>query len=163
MIRMIVEPYWITPQLAIVPRPRGGDWLDDEMLAMRQAGVDVVVSMIEPFEAQELGLAREEASATQAGMRFVSFPIQDRGTPPNIAQFNQFLTGLELALAEGKRIGVHCRGCIGRSSVVAASLLIRAGTPTAQAWDQIEAARGSPVPDTLEQLEWVAQHIGPLA
>ena len=159
---MIIEPYWITPQLSIVPRPHGGDWLDDEMLAMRQAGVDVVVSMIEPFEAQELGLAREEASAIQAGIRFVSFPIQDRGTPPNLEQFNQFLTSLEQVLAEGKRIGIHCRGCIGRSSVVAASLLIRAGAPTTQAWDQIEAARGSPVPDTLEQLEWVARHIRPL-
>jgi len=41
------------------------------------------------------------------------------------------------------------------------SLLIRSGIPASEAWSQIEAARGSPVPDTLEQLEWVDRHIRP--
>jgi protein-tyrosine phosphatase len=159
---MVVEPYWINTQLAIVPRPRGGDWLDDEMRALRHAGIDVLVSMIEPYEARELGLEREEASATQAGLQFVSFPIQDRCTPSDLDKFNRFLAGLEQSEAQGKRIGVHCRGCIGRASVVAASLLIRAGIPAETAWTQVERARGCPVPDTLEQLEWVAQYIRPL-
>lgn len=44
---MKVYPYWVTTQLAIVPRPRGDDWLDDEMVALREAGIDVVVSMLE--------------------------------------------------------------------------------------------------------------------
>ena len=155
---MVVQPYWINSQLAIVPRPRGGDWLDDEMLALREVGIDLVVSMIEQPEAAELGLAGEEEASTRAGMAFINFPIQDRGVP-DLQKFDQFLANLEKQLADSKRIGVHCRGCIGRASVVAASLLMRSGISAADAWSQVEIARDAPVPDTLEQLEWVNRHI----
>jgi protein-tyrosine phosphatase len=157
---MIARPYWITGELAILRRPRE-ERLDDEMLALREAGLHVVVSMLEDFEAKAIGLEREEMAATRAGLRFVSFPIQDGTAPRNVQQFDEFLTMLEKCLAEDQRIGVHCYGCIGRSSVVAASLLIRSGIPAEQAWNQIGIARQSVVPDTLEQLEWVARHIRP--
>jgi protein-tyrosine phosphatase len=157
---MIVEPYWINHELAIVPRPRGGDWLDDEMQALYKSGVHIVVSMLEEPEAKELGLDREGAAAADAGLGFISFPIPDRGVP-KLRQFDEFLVRLETELASGKRIGVHCRGCIGRASVVAASLLIRSGLSAEKAWNQIEVARGTPVPDTLEQLEWVGRNMRP--
>ena len=48
-------------RLAIVPRPRGGDWLADEIQALREAGVDVLVSLLTADEVAELDLAREEA------------------------------------------------------------------------------------------------------
>jgi protein-tyrosine phosphatase len=91
-------------------------------------------------------------------MAFINFPIQDRGVP-DLQKFDQFLANLEKQLADSKRIGVHCRGCIGRASVVAASLLIRSGISAADASSQVEIARDAPVPDTLEQLEWVNRHI----
>jgi protein-tyrosine phosphatase len=157
---MIARPYWITSELAILRRPRE-DRLDDEMLALREAGLNVVVSMLEEFEAKALGLEHEEVAATRAGLCFVSFPIPDGTAPCDLQQFDEFLTRLETHLANGQRIGVHCYGCIGRSSVVAVSLLIRSGIPASKAWNQIESARGSPVPDTLEQLEWVDLHMRP--
>ena len=46
-------------RLAIVPRPRGNDWLEDEVTHMKRAGVDVLVSMLQPDEATELGLSAE--------------------------------------------------------------------------------------------------------
>jgi hypothetical protein len=43
---MRTELYWIERpwrgRLAIMPRPRGGDWLDDEIQSWRRSGVDVV-------------------------------------------------------------------------------------------------------------------------
>lgn len=157
---MTCEPYWIVPMLAIVPRPRGGDWLQDEMVAMRAAGIDVVLSTVETAEARELGLQQEEAEARSAGIQFVSFPIPDRGTPADMEAFDRLLQSLEQAMLEGKRVGVHCRGCIGRSSVIAASLLVRSGTKHVDAWRQIGNARGTSVPDTAEQRAWVETHIG---
>jgi hypothetical protein len=47
--------------LAISARPRGGDWLDDELSGWRKAGIEVVVSLLEPGEAASLDLAHEEA------------------------------------------------------------------------------------------------------
>jgi protein-tyrosine phosphatase len=158
---MVVQPYWINKQLAIVPRPRGGDWLDDEMLEMRAAGIDIVVSMLEDFEAKELGLEYEEAAAANAGIALFRFPIPDRNVP-ELSRFEAFLAELERELAAKKRIGVHCRGCIGRASVVTASLLIRSGIPATEAWNQIGTARGTLVPDTRGQLEWVDRNMRPL-
>ena len=159
---MIAQPYWINTQLAIVPRPRAVP-LDDDIQSLQGAGIDILVSMIEEPEAIELGLGQEAAAAKRAGLRFVQYPIPDGSTPSDMQKFEAFLIDLENELAAGKRIGIHCRGCIGRSSVVAASLMIRSGVPAKQAWIQIETARGFPVPDTPEQLIWVERNIRPLS
>ena len=57
---MRAELYWIEGpwpgRLAIVPRPRGGEWLEDEIRSWKQAGVNVVVSLLTNDEITELGL-----------------------------------------------------------------------------------------------------------
>ena len=158
---MIAGPYWITAQLAIVLRPWGDDWLDDEMLALRAAGINVVVSMLQVDEARNLGLAEEEASAKGAGLLFANFPIPDRGVPLDKQSFLKFLTELENHLVNGKRVGIHCRGSIGRAPLTTASLLIRSGMPPEDAWLQIAASRDCPVPDTEQQRVWVDRHMRP--
>jgi len=157
---MVAHPYWINTQLAIIPRPLGGDWLDDEMVALREAGIDVVVSMLEKDESLDLGLEKEEASAKRAALLFVNFPIPDRSVPVDKHRFDAFLTDIENHLASGRRVGIHCRACIGRSSITSASLLIRSGVSPESAWSQISTSRGCPVPDTVEQRKWVDRHLG---
>ena len=55
--------YWITGpwrgRLAILPRPRGGDWLEDETRGWRAAGIDAVVTLLEATEESELDLGGE--------------------------------------------------------------------------------------------------------
>ena len=156
---MIARPYWITAPLAIVPWPKGEDRLDDEMLALREAGVDVVVSMLEKNAARMLGLEREAISDELASLGFVNFPTPDRGTPLERATFENFLENIEYLPANGKRVGIHCRASIGRSFVTAAGLLIRSGVPAEDAWLQISISRDCLVPDTKDQREWVDRHI----
>jgi protein-tyrosine phosphatase len=158
---MIAPPYWITNQLAIILCPWGDNFLDNEMLAHRAAGIDIVVSMLQKNEARDLGLAEEEISAKRAGMLFANFPIPDRCVPIDKQSFEEFLTTLEDHLARGKRIAIHCRGSIGRAPLTTASLLIRSGIPPETAWQQIAASRDCDVPDTEEQREWVDRHIRP--
>jgi protein-tyrosine phosphatase len=159
---MKAAPYWVNEQLAIVPRPRGEDWLDDEMAALREAGINVVVSMLEEDEAVELGLQHEGDAAQRSGVVFVNFPIVDRSVPDKL-KFEQFLERLEGFLKAGKRVGVHCRACIGRASVTTASLLIRSGISPEDVWLQISSVRGYPVPDTFEQREWVERNMSRIA
>jgi protein-tyrosine phosphatase len=159
---MKATPYWVNEQLAIVPRPRGEDWLDDEMAALREEGIDVVVSMLEEEEAAELGLRHEGDAAQRSGMVFVNFPIVDRSVPDKL-KFEQFLERLEGFLKAGKRVGIHCRVCIGRASVTTASLLIRSGISPEDVWLQISSVRGYPVPDTFEQREWVERNMSRIA
>jgi protein-tyrosine phosphatase len=158
---MIARPYWIASQLAIVPRPQGDESLDDEMLALRAAGIDVVVSMLEKDEARRAGLEREAASAQENGLLFLNYAVPDGGVPLDTPSFLEFLKELENLLAQGKRVGVHCRGCIGRAPITVASLLIRSGIPSESAWLQISVARDCPVPDTTEQRDWVDRNMRP--
>jgi protein-tyrosine phosphatase len=156
---MRVELYWIEGpwpgRLAILPRPRGGDWLEDEIDAWRRAGVDMVVSLLTPDEVTDLGLGDEANISRRNGIDFASFPIPDRGVPSSAAAAAELVTKLDAALANGRTVAVHCRQGIGRSAVIAASLLTRAGLDPERAFRRIGAARGLPVPETDEQRAWV--------
>ncbi|WP_158747891.1 hypothetical protein [Acidisphaera sp. L21] len=68
-------------RLAIMARPRAGDWLEDEVVGWKAEGVDTVVSLLERDEVEELGLGLEATLCAQQGMEFISFPIADRGVP----------------------------------------------------------------------------------
>jgi protein-tyrosine phosphatase len=155
----VSDIHWIEgnppPGLAIVIRPQGEDWLEDELRRIRQGGIDTIVSLLEPFEADSLGLADEEPSAERVGLKFLSYPIRDGSVPRDVAQFRSFVRGIANRLAAGERIGVHCRGCIGRATITAACTLIHQGWKARDALEAIAEARGFAVPDTLEQEDWI--------
>src|SRR5262245_65947146 len=94
------EPYWVGApwrgRLAIVPRPRGGDWLEDEIKAWSRSGVDAVVSLLTADEIADLDLADERDLCLESDIRFESFPIADRGVPSSREAF----TALESRLVE---------------------------------------------------------------
>ena len=156
---VIAYPYWINQQIAIVPRPRGEDELEDEMNALREEGIDVIASMLPENEANQLGLQHEQSAAERAEIVFINFPIPVLGIPLEATAFVEFLVKLEEHLAAGRRVGIHCQASIGRSSTVVASLLIRSGISPDEAWTQVSIARGCAVPDTPEQRAWVDANI----
>jgi protein-tyrosine phosphatase len=141
--------------LAIMPRPRAGDWLEDEVGQWQREGVATVVSLLEPAEVAELELGAEPILCAGRGIEFVSFPIADRGVPPSAPAFDTFLAPLVARLRAGASIGVHCRAGIGRAGLTAACILVRAGIPYPLAFPAISRARRVKVPDTEQQESWV--------
>jgi protein-tyrosine phosphatase len=151
--------YWIegpwAGRFAIVPRPRGGDWLADEVQAWQHAGLDTIVSLLTPDEVADLDLSQEATWCQAHGIRFISFPIPDRSVPASRQAALALVHQLERALAEGERLAVHCRQGIGRSALLAACVLVAAGEEPEMAFQRISTARGCAVPETAEQQEWV--------
>jgi protein-tyrosine phosphatase len=151
--------YWIeidsVGRLAIAPRPRGGDWLEDDIGALKREGVDILVSLLTAEEVAELALSAEESDCERAGIQFRKFAIPDRETPQPMQAFEVFIEKLRQERLSGKNIAAHCRAGIGRSSVVIASLLICEGHSVEQAFQLIASARGMQVPDTREQVAFV--------
>ncbi len=158
-----MEPklYWIANsspgRLAISARPRGGDWLEDEIEGWRKQGIDVVVSLLTQPENEELDLTDETALSKAKGIRFFSFPIEDRGVPTSSAKVEQLVSQVGSEIQQGKNVAVHCRQGIGRSSLVSAALLISAGEDIEQTLKAISKARGLEVPETAEQRRWLDQ------
>lgn len=154
--------FWIKgdPQvaLAIVLCPLGSYGTQDALAGMRREGIQTLVSLLEKDEAAMLGLGDEGHLARKAGLQFLSHPIHDAEIPPNLPAFQQFVTDLASRLRAGERIGVHCRGSIGRATVTAAATLIQLGWTPEAALAAITAARGLAVPDTEEQEDWILRY-----
>ena len=142
-------------KLAIATRPRGGDWLLDEARLWRQAGLDVAVSLLETDEAEQLELQHEREAAETSKLRFVSFPIPDRGEPASTSHTIALLKDLADLLESGENVAIHCRQGIGRSGLIAAGLLMTSGMNAGQAIGVVSSARGLAVPETAEQLQWL--------
>ena len=157
---MRTELYWIEGpwpgRLAIMPRPRGGDWLHDEIEAWRRASVDVVLSLLTGDEMADLDLVSEGSLCQANGMAFHSFPINDRAAPSSREAALALLANLTDELAAGKIIAVHCRQGIGRAALIAICLLVLSGVAPEAASQRVSAARGCSVPETPEQRRWIA-------
>ncbi|HZZ37931.1 MAG TPA: hypothetical protein VFE06_02290 [Acidobacteriaceae bacterium] len=142
-------------QLAIVLRPRGGEGLAADLQVVRDEGIHVLVSLLTAEDNEDLELANEGKIAGQLGIRFISYPVMDRETPADVADFAQLIRELRDCVRSGLRVGAHCRGCIGRATVLLASVMIALGWDAEAALRVIERARGFPVPDTAAQLQWI--------
>jgi len=57
---MYTKLYWLhkfdnNARLAIMARPRGGEWLEDEIIQFQKQHIGAIVSLLEPSEISELG------------------------------------------------------------------------------------------------------------
>lgn len=152
--------YWLGDfeskgKLGIMARPRGNDWLIDEILAMKRQKVNIVVSLLEDIELEELGLTQEFNLARNHKIDFIEFPIKDVSVPNNPVEFKGLANELYLELKNGENIVIHCRMGIGRSSLLAAAVLLEFGMKKDEVFDQIGKYRGMNVPDTQEQKTWL--------
>ncbi|HEY1801335.1 MAG TPA: dual specificity protein phosphatase family protein [Terriglobales bacterium] len=159
---MSTKLYWIhgpwAGKLAVAARPRGGDWLEDEISSWRRSGVDTVLSLLDAEEELELNLKDEAKEAKLQGMKFFSLPIPDRQVPSSEAKLTKTLEALDADLQSGKNLAVHCRQGIGRSGLIATCLLIRKGFSPQAAVEIVSAARGVNVPETAEQRNWLDRY-----
>jgi protein-tyrosine phosphatase len=159
--------FWIecggTGRLAILSRP-APESLPAEVAAWRDVGVTMVASLLEPEEQRQLGLCDEAALCRAQGIAFASYPIPDGGVPASLKHALALVRRLARAIEAGGTVGVHCRASIGRSGMIAASVLIALGHTEDQALEAVAAGRGLRVPETPEQrafLSLVAREADP--
>ena len=153
-------------QMAIIARPRGGEWLDEELHALKEAHFDVVLSLLTSEESKELGLTKEAPLSAKQGLEFINFPIPDLGVPASDTVTRELLHRLLNLLRAGKRVAIHCRQGIGRSGLIATSLLVMEGIDPSAAFRRVSAARNLEVPETTAQRDWVMElshHVPELA
>lgn len=164
---MATELYWVEGpwpgKLAMAARPRGGEWLEDEITNWEREGVKAVLSLLTPEEQQELDLGKESAQVKAHRMAFFSFPIPDRRVPYSEESLTRILQQVDEELSLGKNVLVHCRQGIGRVGLVAACLLLIKGLNSEMALNRLTAARGMPLPETMEQRQWIDHYGATLA
>lgn len=143
-------------RLFVMPCPRSTE-LGEAAKHFIALGVHVVVSHLEKPEERELGLSGEGEVLVRNNIEFISFPVQDRCLPDR-EPFFQFIDQLFARLENGENIAVHCRAGIGRTGVTSACLLIKDGYESDVAMDMVAAARGTQIPDTEEQYDFICEY-----
>ena len=89
------------------------------------------------------------------GIRYLSFPIPDRDVPSSMSAALLLVKEILTELESGRNVAVHCRQSIGRSGLIAVSLLATSGMDLKQAIQAVSTARGLTIPETPEQLRWL--------
>lgn len=158
---MFTEIFWINHELfeeksiGIMPRPRGGEWLEDEIRSMKLKKIDCIISLLEYGETSELGLGKEKEYCELYKIDFINFPIEDVNIPKNEERYVELIDEIVERLIRFQRIVIHCRMGIGRSSVIASGVLIQKGVNANEVFEIISKFRKLEVPDTTEQKDWV--------
>jgi protein-tyrosine phosphatase len=154
----VPEIFWVDANIpgrvGVAMRPRGGNYLADDMPLFKAAGVDVLVSALGEREVRENWLSDCGSHASAAGIEFVHFPIPNLLTPPYETAM-PVIGSLAERVARGQGLATHCFAGIGRSTTIAASILVVLGLDPEDAWERIRAVRGVQLPDTKAQYEWV--------
>jgi protein-tyrosine phosphatase len=155
---MYTKIYWIHnfengAKLGIMPRPRGDDWLEEEIIKLKKQRIGVWVSLLEQDEMNELGLRNQPALCSKHDLGYINFPIVDRQVPEKGNKVDSLIEQLYQKIQNGNSVVVHCRGGIGRSSIIAGCILLKSGFKTEQILKQITDARGLKVPDTDAQIQ----------
>lgn len=154
--------YWLNGpwkgKVALAARPRGSDWLREDVADWKKAGIEAVLSLLTPEEQKELELQDEANEVRKHGLKFSSFPIPDMQVPRTEAKLAEVLDNITANLSAGKNVLLHCRQGIGRTGLMAACLLIKSGMSPGAAVESVSAARGLTVPETPEQREWLERH-----
>ena len=141
-------------------RPLGGDDLMEEIEHWKKLKVDTIVSFLTDEENEELGLEYERMDCRKEGFDFIKFPIEDRQTPDSYLKTKALVEILVDKINENQKILMHCRGGIGRVSIISASVLSTLNnTSVKQSFSTISKIRGINVPDTDEQITWTEAFI----
>lgn len=129
-----------------------------------RSGTDVLVSLMEEFEYGDdryrmggLGAFREAVEA--ARIEFRPFPVRDTDVPrpEQNEEWADLVEGIISDLRHGKTVVAHCRGGIGRTGTVAASVLVGLGHDPENAIRTVREARSRRMLEFRAQEEYVRE------
>lgn len=136
--------YWVEPG-RLMAGEYPGHWEPEvarqRLRAYLDCGVDVFIDLTtpaDPLEAYAEVLVGEAARAGR-GVEYLRFPIPDLGVPESAAVMARILDDIDLALAAGRCVYVHCWGGVGRTGTVVGCFLVRHGASGASALERLAA------------------------
>lgn len=109
-----------------------GSWardIDTDLAAICAWGADYLITLIEPWEFEELRIQALPERAAAHGLIWHGLPIVDGAAPDGrlLDQWETLGNLLSRELLAGKRVVVHCKGGLGRAGTVASMLLLDTG------------------------------------
>jgi protein-tyrosine phosphatase len=157
-IGLVRCPGTIAPGNGLLARPPA---LGDSLAELRAWPAAALVSLIERWELDFLGVANLGAESERAGLEWFHLPIIDMSAPDRrfADAWPEVGPRLHARLDAGENLVVHCRAGLGRSGTVAALLLIERGVEVRAAIRQVRGARPGAI-EAAEQETWLVDLAG---
>ncbi len=135
-----------------------GSWardLDQDLGSIVHWGARHLVTLIEPWEFEELRISDLPQRAEDRGLAWHGLPITDGAAPDGrlLGKWQSLGPLLTTDLLAGAKVVVHCKGGLGRAGTVAAMLLLQTGAATDAADAISEVRRARPGAIETEQQE----------
>lgn len=125
-----------------------------DLEAMRSAGVVRLILLVEDGELQNWGDAEIVALGEAAGVDVKRHPIPDGAPAASAAEMDLILDEIDEARSEGD-VAVACMGGVGRTGMVAACALLRAGRSAGEAIARVREVRHPTAVETRAQERFV--------
>ncbi len=128
--------------------------LQQDIEKAKALGVTAVISLSPRDEVEEKSPQYAQA-LREGGLPWpVEFlPIDNGGVPTNLQAYREAVQGLAERIRRGQRLLLHCAGGLGRTGLVAISILMALGVPLEEATDRVRKAGSSP--ETPEQWQFL--------
>jgi protein-tyrosine phosphatase len=165
--RPIPESYWVISGRLLAGEYPGAKAAPERtrqrLDAFLAAGINTFINLTEAGELEDYTpFLQEHAAAQQVALECLRFPIVDVGLPTR-AGMCAILDAIDVALAQERRVYVHCFGGIGRTGTVVGCFLVRHGRSGAQALQELagwwrgvpKSARSPYSPETRQQEQFV--------
>lgn len=134
--------------------------LDSDLAVIRAWGASYLITLIEPWEFDELRIPSLPERAKAHGLTWYGLPITDGAAPDSRLLERWIEVGPVLAtrLLVGGRVVVHCKGGLGRAGTVASMLLLDTHTAATsdEAMSRVRAARPGAI-ETAAQEEFLRE------
>lgn len=129
---------WITRDLAVGYAPRSYD----DLHSLKQQGIQAIINLCaECYDLYEI--------EQSAGIDVYYLPVADEDAP-DLDDMAQALDWLEVRLAEGKKILVHCRFGIGRTGTLVTAYLLKNGLSLKEARKKMRHTPAAPT----SRIQW---------
>lgn len=161
----LANAYWVEPGRFLAGEHPGTG--PDEQVRSRirlllDAGIDCFVDLTSPGEVESYERWLPGPYGRDA-VAYLRKPIRDHALPEHPAHTAEILDEIDAALADGRKVYVHCRAGIGRTNLVVGCWLARHGATGDAAlerlnelWQASERSRDwLSVPETPAQVEYV--------
>ena len=117
-------------------------------------GTDVLVSLLEHKEFEELQIQNLRAECDAAGIEQHSYSIADQKIPDDPSEFRKEIALFARMLEEGKRLVIHCKGGLGRTGTAAACIAVAASNGDIsgdEAITLVRKARGGAIENVFQE------------